>query len=101
MARTVYVYDLERRRMVDKTTREPMVTGAWNPAATPAVRGDIEPYVSPADGVTVIRSRSAMRDDMAKHGCIDYRDRWGERGMGFSDPVFARKHGMPKSHIND
>lgn len=101
MARTVYVYDPETERMVDKVTREPMVTGVWDPSATPVVRGDIEPYISPADGQTVISGRAAARDDMAAHGCVDYRDRWGSRGMGFNDPAFARRHGMPRSHIND
>ena len=98
--RRVYRFDAKSGRMVDKATGEPMVQeGA--PLALPAVRGDIEPYVSPADGQTVVSGRAAMRDDMARHGCIDYRERWGERGMGFNDPKFARKHGMPSSLIND
>lgn len=101
MSRTVYRYDAASGRMVDKATGAPMNDPAapWVPA-TPASRGDIEPYVSPGDGRTIVSGRAAARDDMAKHGCIDYREAWGDKPLGFNNPEFARKHGMPTRLIN-
>ncbi len=50
----------------------PFVDGA-EPNA-PAVRDDIEPFVSMLDKQTVIKSRSHMRDYMAEHNVVHYDD---------------------------
>ena len=97
MSRRVYVYDAATDRMVDKHTREPMVPPG-TPMALPAVRGDIEPYVSPADGKTLIGGRRAMRDDMRRHDVVDYREAHTEP-MGFRSREFAARHGMPLSLV--
>lgn len=85
-----FVYDKERGIMVDKATREPMVTGEWQPV-TPMTFGDLPEYRSPIDG-SVISGRRARKYDLEKNNCVDAND--------FSTPKklknarFAKKYGV-------
>ncbi|MEN9924357.1 MAG: hypothetical protein RL268_483 [Pseudomonadota bacterium] len=87
-----YVYDRDRGIMVDKATREPMVSGDWTPA-TPLVVGDTPGYASPIDGAW-IEGRRARRYDMEKHNCVDANDLGSATGGKLKNEKFARKHGL-------
>jgi hypothetical protein len=70
MARRSWRYDPVSKEFVE------IQRGAGTPA--PAVRDDIEPFVSPIDG-TVVGSRSALRDHMGQHDVVPYDEVKGTR----------------------
>ena len=86
----VYVYDKATDRMVDRDTREPMVSGPWTPV-TPMVIGDTPGYQSPVTGEW-IEGRRARRYDLQKHGCIDANDLPSPTGGKLKNAAFAKKH---------
>jgi len=57
--------------------------GKSDPAATLAIQGDIESFVSPLDGKTVITDRKQLRDHMRKHNVVHASE--------FSDEFLAKK----------
>ena len=71
----VYVYNQALRRMVDKTTGEPMVSDEDRARGipTPQVFGDYPGYQSPITG-DWIEGRRARKYDMERHGCVDGND---------------------------
>lgn len=87
-----YVYDAAQKRMVDKNTGEPMVSGPWRPVA-PRVSSDIEPYQSPVDG-TMICSRSKEREHMRQHGVHHVADE--RKPKKLVNRRFIEKHGLWK-----
>lgn len=89
---TVYVYDKELGIMVDKVTREPMVTGEWKPV-TPMTFGDLPEYQSPIDG-RVISGRRARKYDLEKNNCIDANELPRKTSGKLKNPAFAKKHGL-------
>lgn len=90
---TVYVYDKALGVMVDKATREPMVSGPWEPV-TPMVRGDLPAYRSPIDG-SLIEGRRARKYDLEKNNCIDAND-LPSTGGKLKNEAFAKKHGLER-----
>lgn len=86
----VFVYDAARDCMVDKETREPMVTGPWRPV-TPMTRGDLPGYASPVTGEW-IEGRRARQYDLEKNNCIDTREIRPTPKL--KNEVFAKKHGL-------
>lgn len=86
----VYVYDRERGIMVDKATREPMVSGPFVPV-TPMTFGDFPEYRSPIDG-SMISGRRARKYDLEKNNCVDAND--FSRPKRLKNARFAKKHGL-------
>lgn len=86
-------YILTKDGFVDKTTGSPMEIPERDGVCMPLVSGDIEPYRSPIDG-KVIGSRTAQREDLAKHGCVLKPPR---KSKGYSNPDWAIKRGLPLS----
>jgi hypothetical protein len=89
---TIYVYDAQLDRMVDKETREPMVTGPFRPV-TPMHIPDIAPYLSPVDG-KYISGRQAKADDLLRNNCIDANDLPKKTDGKFKNRAFAEKRGL-------
>ncbi len=56
------------------------------------VVSDIEPYRSPVDGAYV-GGRASRREDLKKHDCVPYEPT-KTKPKGFSNPKFAKKHGV-------
>lgn len=78
---------------VDRTTREPMHKPYEGEITLPYMHGDIPAYASPITG-EMIDGRSARREDLKKHGCVDAGDMpVRNRGLVKSEK-FARKHGL-------
>lgn len=71
MARRRFRYDPQQGRMVE-------IDLAAERSDAPAVRDDIEPFISPIDG-SVVASRSALRDHMGKHDVVPYDEVKGTR----------------------
>lgn len=90
---TVYVYDAERGEMVDKATREPMLTAEERarPIQTPYAVGDIAGYESPIDG-RWIDGRRARRYDLESNNCIEGGDIKPKGKL--RNAKFAKKHGL-------
>ena len=88
----IYVYDKPLGVMVDKVTREPMVSGPWQPV-TPMVRGDLPGYASPIDG-SWIDGRRARQYDLEKNNCIDANELGSPTGGKLKNERFAKKHGL-------
>lgn len=88
----VYVYDKEREIMVDKVTREPMVTGEWKPV-TPMTFGDLPGYQSPIDG-SWIEGRRARQYDLEKNNCVDANDLPKKTNGKLKNEKFAKKRGL-------
>jgi len=84
-----YVFDKEQGRMVNKETREPMVSGEWKPVA-PKIFGDLPGYASPIDG-TWIEGRRARRYDLEKNNCVDANEI--SKPKKLKNKRFAKKHG--------
>ena len=89
---SVYVYDRDRDIMVDKVTREPMVSGPYRPV-TPMHVPDIQPYLSPVTGAYV-SGRRAKADDLARNNCIDANDLPRKTDGKFRNRKFAAKRGL-------
>lgn len=80
----------------DKTTGERVEIKARK-IATPFIISDIEPYRSPIDG-SVIGGRSARREDLKKHDCVDTRDVKGDtfgKRRGVRTEKYAKRLGLP------
>ena len=88
----VYVYDKERGIMVDKATREPMVTGEWEPVV-PMTFGDFPGYRSPIDG-SWVEGRRARQYDLEKNNCVDANDLMPSEPRRLKNEKFAKKHGV-------
>lgn len=88
----VYVYDKDLKIMVDRETREPMVSGPWKPV-TPMTFGDLPDYRSPIDG-SVISGRRARKYDLEKNNCIDANDLPRKTNGKLKNPKFAKKYGL-------
>jgi hypothetical protein len=71
-----YVWDPELRELVEVTPQP-----ASSEPASPAVWGDIERFVSPVDGKTVISDRGQYRRHMKQHGMApadDFKETWAK-----------------------
>ena len=68
----IYVYDKALGAMVDKVTREPMVSGPWQPV-TPRVWSDLPAYRSPVDG-SMIEDAGRAGMTLEKNNCVDAND---------------------------
>ena len=92
------VYVNRNGRMVDKATGEPMLTEEQRlqPIAVPHVISDIEAYTSPIDG-RVINSRSDRRDDLKRHGCVEYEPSMSPTKGRIRNKAFAAKRGLQVS----
>jgi hypothetical protein len=95
-----YVYDRELGCMVDKATREPMLSEAEKarPLQTPLTYGDMPGYRSPIDGKWV-EGRRARAYDMQKNNCIDANELPKVTTGKLRNANFAAKHGL--SHMVD
>lgn len=80
----------------DKRTGKEMILPKRERITTPFVLSDIPEYKSPIDG-RVISSRSARRDDLKRHNCVDARDFPSPTGGKFKNKEFCAKHGLPVS----
>ncbi len=81
--------------LIDKQTGEKLVIPRKS-LARPMIISDIEPYTSPVTG-EVIGGRSARRDDLKKHDCVDARelgDSFGKR-KGARTEKWANRLGLP------
>ena len=87
-----YVWDRSTMKFVDPKTREPMPIKDDNAIVTPQIVSDIEPYRSPVDGAYV-GGRASRREDLKKHDCVPYEPT-KSKPKGFSNPKFAKKHGV-------
>lgn len=89
----VYVYDAERGCMVDKKTREPMLTEEERKRdlQAPLTYGDLPGYHSPIDG-RWIEGRRARKYDMESNGCVDAND-FGTPKR-FKNQRFIEKRGL-------
>lgn len=63
---------------------------------TPTLIKDIPEYRSPIDG-SLITSRSARREDMKKHGCVEYEPSLSPTQGKIKNKRFAAKHGLSVS----
>lgn len=90
-----YVWDSAIKKFVDPKTREPMPIKDDNAIVTPQIVSDIEPYRSPVDGAYV-GGRASRREDLKKHDCVPYEPT-KSKPKGFSNPKFAKKHGLKLS----
>lgn len=80
---------------IDKVTGQKLVIKRKS-IARPMIISDIEPYKSPVTG-EVIGGRSARRDDLKKHDCVDARelgDSFGKR-KGVKSEKWAKRLGLP------
>ena len=80
---------------IDKQTGEKLVIKR-SIVAKPMIISDIQPYKSPVSG-EVIGGRSARRDDLKKHDCVDARelgDSFGKR-KGARTEKWANRLGLP------
>ncbi len=93
-----YVYDPIRQIMVDKATREPMVSGPWKPV-TPMHIPDIQPYLSPVDG-KYVSGRKAKQDDLKRNNCVDAADLPSPTGGKLRNKKFAKKWNM-EHHLSE
>lgn len=80
---------------IDRATGKKLVIKRKS-IARPMIISDIEPYRSPVTG-EVIGGRSARRDDLKKHDCVDARelgDSFGKR-KGVKSEKWAKRLGLP------
>ncbi len=89
------VYVSRNGVMVNKATGEPMLTPEERkqPIALPHVISDIEAYRSPIDG-RVVNSRSDRRDDLKRHGCVEYEPSISPTKGKIRNKAFAAKRGL-------
>lgn len=78
---------------LDKTT--PMEQPERDGLCMPQVIRDIPEYRSPVGDHKLITSRSARREDLARHGCVEVEPR--KRPRGYANPRWAAKKGLPVS----
>lgn len=92
------VYVRRNGKMVNKNTGEPMVTPEMmaQPVKVPMIISDIEPYTSPVDG-RVVNSRSDRRDDLKRHGCVEYEPSMSPTKGKIRNKAFAAKRGLQVS----
>ncbi len=85
-------------RWVDASSGEPMLTEAQRkgPIPTPTIISDIQPYRSPVDGRPVM-SRSDRRDDLKRHGCVEYEPSLSPTKGKIRNKRFAEKRGLQVS----
>lgn len=89
-------YVRKNGEFVNATTGEPMHKPFEGQICTPMLIRDIPEYRSPIDG-TLITSRSQRRDDLKKHGCVEYEPSLSPTGgkREFKNERFAKKYGLP------
>lgn len=90
-----FVYDRDQGCMVDKATREPMLTQEERnrPLQTPLTYGDTPGYRSPIDGKW-IEGRRARQYDMQKNNCVDANDLKPATTGKLRNKAFAEKRGL-------
>lgn len=93
-----YVFDRESGMMVDKATRQPMLSDEERarPLQTPRTYGDLPGYRSPIDG-SWVDGRRARAYDLQKNNCIDANDLPRKTDGTLKNAKFAEKHGL--SHL--
>lgn len=85
----------------DGNFRDPS-TGAAMPMpdriglCVPYIVSDMEPYQSPVDG-RLISGRGARRDDLKRHGCVEYEPSLSPTKGKFTNKAFAAKRGLKLS----
>ena len=81
--------------MVDKHTREPMLTAAERnrPLQTPRTFSDLPGYKSPIDGKWV-EGRRARKYDLESNNCVDANDLPSPTDGKLRNRKFAKKHGL-------
>lgn len=77
----------------DPATEEAMTLPFAGKVCKPYVQGDTPAYASPITG-DVIDGRTARREDLKKHGCLDAGDLPKMNGGLVRSEKFARKHGL-------
>ncbi len=84
--------------MVEKTSGVPMLTAEdrAKPVAVPYIMSDIPEYRSPIDG-RVIGSRNQRRDDLKRHGCVEYEPSISPTKGKIRNKAFAAKRGLKVS----
>jgi hypothetical protein len=88
--REIYVW--RRDGFYCKRTGEPMRLPVRDGVCCPRIQGDIAEYLSPVTGLPV-GSRSARREDLLRHGCIEVDP--PKRRRGYRNPRFAHRRGLP------
>lgn len=93
-----YVFDRALGMMVDKATRQPMLTEEERarPLQTPMSYGDLPGYRSPIDG-SWVEGRRARQYDLQKNNCVDAGDIKSPTNGKLRNAKFAAKHGV--SHL--
>lgn len=74
-------------------TGEAMAVPARRGVCAPAVVGDTPAYRSPITG-QMIDGRSARREDLKRHDCVEAGDMPLRNGGKARNEKFARKHGL-------
>lgn len=89
-----FVFDRELGLMVDKATRQPMLTEEERarPLQTPMSYGDLPGYRSPIDG-SWVEGRRARQYDLQKNNCVDAGDIKSPTNGKLRNAKFAAKHG--------
>lgn len=64
------------------------------PVNTPYVVGDIPDYVSMASG-KLVSGRVQRREDLKRTGCVPYERPASAGPSNYTNPRFAKKHGLP------
>ena len=92
-----FVYCTERKIMVNKATREPMIDPSrpFVPV-TPMHIPDIQPYLSPVSG-EYVSGRRAKADDLKKHNCVDAADLPSPTGGKIKSRRLQRKYNLPET----
>jgi hypothetical protein len=88
------IYVWRDGRFRDPKSGEPMHVPDNASICTPTVISDIPEYASPIDG-RLISSRSARREDLKRHNCVDGRDFPSLSDGKFRNKGFCRKRGLP------
>jgi len=86
-------YTWNGSEFVDPQTSEPMDLPFKGEITLPFMRGDLPEYRSPITG-EVIDGRTARREDLKKHNCIEAGDLPRKNGGLVKSEKFARKHGL-------
>lgn len=87
-------YVLRATGWVDPATGEAMPVPDRNGVCLPRYTPDTPGYASPITGEW-IEGRSARREDLKKHNCVEAGDMPRLNGGKMRSEKFARKHGLP------
>lgn len=89
-------YKWNGAEFVDRASGEPMNKPYAGRIVMPTVISDIPEYPSPVTG-KMITSRSERRDDLKRHGCVEYEPSMSPTKGKYRNPHFCKKRGLEVS----